>query len=175
MPGKSLLRNGLTAILQFCKRIKRLYCAAKSIEVCMCSSSFTFQNFARLPKSSVATTAVCRIKKSDTAHVQYLKDQRKNWKGSLFAFLDVARTLHTTVTIQTYCFSAVQLQPRWPMAQSLLSRTRSRQLDPEYRLRMLIIMIASSKRAELATLSARTVWIVHSQYKGTVKSKYVSH
>ena len=31
-------------------------------------------------------------------------------------------------------------------------------------------MIALSKRAELGTLSARTVWIVHSQYKGTVKS-----
>ena len=25
----------------------------------------------------------------------------------------------------------------------------------------------------LATLSARTVWIVHRQYRGTVKSKYV--
>ena len=35
--------------------------------------------------------------KSDTAHVQYLKDQRKNWKGSLFAFLEVARSLQTTV------------------------------------------------------------------------------
>ena len=33
--------------------------------------------------------------------------------------------------------------------------------------------IIKIKREELATLSARTVWIVHSQYKGTVKSKYV--
>ena len=35
--------------------------------------------------------------KNETAHVQYLKDQRKNWKGSLFAFLEVARTLQTAV------------------------------------------------------------------------------
>ena len=34
-------------------------------------------------------------------------------------------------------------------------------------------IINNNKREELATLSARTVWIVHSQYKGTVKSKYV--
>ena len=33
--------------------------------------------------------------KNDTAHAQYLKDQRKNGKGSLFAFLEVARTLQT--------------------------------------------------------------------------------
>ena len=37
--------------------------------------------------------------KNETAHVQYLKDQRKNWKGSLFAFLEVARTLQTAVEI----------------------------------------------------------------------------
>ena len=35
--------------------------------------------------------------KNDTAHAQYLKDQRKNRKGSLFAFLEVARTLQTAV------------------------------------------------------------------------------
>ena len=38
--------------------------------------------------------------KNETAHVQYLKDQRKNWKGLLnllFAFLEVARTLQTAV------------------------------------------------------------------------------
>ena len=35
--------------------------------------------------------------KSDTAYVQHLKDQRKNGKGSLFAFLEVARTLQTAV------------------------------------------------------------------------------
>ena len=41
----------------------------------------------------------CKLKKAinETAHVQYLKDQRKNWKGSLFAFLEVVRTLQTAV------------------------------------------------------------------------------
>ena len=34
------------------------------------------------------------------------------------------------------------------------------------------IMIASSKRAELAT-QAHGSWIVHSHYRGTVESKYV--
>ena len=49
-----------------------------------------------------------------------------------------------------------------------------KELGPKYRLRMLIIMIASSKRAELASyIRARTLWIVHSHYRGTVKSKYV--
>ena len=38
--------------------------------------------------------------KNETAHVQYLKDQRKNWKGSLFAFLEVARTLQTAVLLR---------------------------------------------------------------------------
>ena len=37
--------------------------------------------------------------KNDTAHAQYLKDQRKNGKGSLFAFLEVARTLQTAVLV----------------------------------------------------------------------------
>ena len=35
--------------------------------------------------------------KNDTAHAQYLEDQRKTGKGSLFAFLEVARTLQTAV------------------------------------------------------------------------------
>ena len=59
-----------------------------------------FQNFARLPKSAVqrfAENLQIKKAKNETAHVQYLKDQRKNWKGSLFAFLEVARTLQTAV------------------------------------------------------------------------------
>ena len=45
--------------------------------------------------------------KNETAHVQYLKDQRKNWKGSLFAFLEVARTLQTAVCV---CVSLTTLE-----------------------------------------------------------------
>ena len=44
--------------------------------------------------------------KNETAHVQYLKDQRKNWKKSLFAFLEVARTLQTAVCLGTSSKSA---------------------------------------------------------------------
>ena len=37
--------------------------------------------------------------KNNTAHAQYWKDQRKNGKGLLFAFLEVARTLQTALTV----------------------------------------------------------------------------
>ena len=75
---------------------------------------------------------------------------------------------------------AVTSQAGQPMPQSLVmsclgtSKGTSKGNSWTLRLRdyvcMLIIMIASSKREELATLS---VWILNSKYKGVVKSKYV--
>ena len=51
--------------------------------------------------------------KNETAHVQYLKDQGKNWKGSLFAFLEVARTLQTTVYMTYSRVACAQAPPPW--------------------------------------------------------------
>ena len=63
---------------------------------CACVEKFVTSNL----KTTVQRFAeFLQIKKAknDTAHAQYLEDQRKNGKGSLFAFLEVARTLQTAV------------------------------------------------------------------------------
>ena len=74
--------------------------------------------------------------------------------------------------LQTYCFSAVQPSLGSPVVTLHdPGQINDGQLDTEYRLYTHARMIASSKRAELA--SYRTLWIVHRHYRGTVKSKYV--
>ena len=54
--------------------------------------------------SGLQRTCKSKKAKNDTAHAQYLKDQRKNGKGSLFAFffVEVARTLQTAVAASSY-------------------------------------------------------------------------
>ena len=53
-----LMLTHYSGFRQSCKFVNALegYCAAQYFDVCMRSSSFTFQNFARLPKSAVCTS-----------------------------------------------------------------------------------------------------------------------
>ena len=65
--------------------------------VTMCYQRYQVLHDSMLCMLCIVTSAVCRELESEK-RAQYLKDQRKNEKESLFAFLE-ARTLQTTVKL----------------------------------------------------------------------------
>ena len=65
----------------------------------MCKQWISGSHFSPVPVQRFAENLQIKKAKNDTVHSQHLKYQRKNGKGSLFAFLEVARTLQTAVHV----------------------------------------------------------------------------